>query len=263
MVGTPSGTPTPARRVALVTGGASGIGRAITERLAASGARVTIADLDTDGAAAVAADLEGVSVVPCDVARPSDCRAAVAAVQEREGRLDILISNAGVQHVAPITEFPDEQWDRIVAVILSAAFHLAKAALPGMYARSYGRIVNISSMLGVYAAPYKPAYVAAKHGLNGLTKEIALEAASRGVTCNSLCPAYVRTPLVERQIAAQAQTHGISEEEVVEQVMISEPAIKRLLEPDEVAAMAMYMVSDEASFLTGSVMRLDGGWSAR
>jgi 3-hydroxybutyrate dehydrogenase len=263
MVGTPPRETPPAQRVALVTGGASGIGRAISERLVASGARVTIADLDVGAAAAFAAELDGVSFVRCDVGDPGDCRAAVAGVEEREGRLDILISNAGVQHVAPITEFPEEHWDRILAVILSAAFHLAKAALPGMYERSYGRILNVSSMLGLYAAPYKPAYVAAKHGLNGLSKEIALEAAGRGVTCNALCPAYVRTPLVERQIAAQAEAHGISEADVVERVMISEPAIKRLLEPDEVAAMAMYLLSDDASFVTGSTVRLDGGWSAR
>jgi 3-hydroxybutyrate dehydrogenase len=263
MVGTLRGEPWPEERVALVTGGASGIGRAITQRLTAAGVRVTVADLDSDGAGALAAELDTVSVVRCDVASPADCRTAVADVLEREGRLDILVSNAGLQHVAPITEFPEEQWDRILAVILSAAFHLAKAALPGMYERSYGRILNVSSMLGIYAAPYKPAYVAAKHGLNGLTKEIALEAAPHGVTCNALCPAYVRTPLVEKQIAAQAQTHGISEEQVVEQVMINEPAIKRLLEPDEVAAMAMYLVSDDASFVTGSMVRLDGGWSAR
>jgi 3-hydroxybutyrate dehydrogenase len=263
MVGTSRREPTAEGRVALVTGGASGIGRAITERLAATGVRVTIADLDADGAATLAADLDGVDVLRCDVGDPADCRAAVAAVQERHGRLDILINNAGVQHVAPITEFPEEQWDRILAVILSAAFHLSKAALPGMYSRNYGRILNVSSMLGLYGAPYKPAYVAAKHGLNGLSKEIALEAAGRGVTCNALCPAYVRTPLVERQIAAQAQAHGISEDQVIEQVMINEPAIKRLLEPDEVAAMAMYVISDEASFMTGSMVRLDGGWSAR
>jgi len=242
-----------------VTGGASGIGRAISERLAATGVRVTIADIDLDAAAAVA----GAAATRCDVADPAQCRAAVAGVQEREGRLDILVSNAGVQHVAPITEFPEAEWDHILAVNLSASFHLAKAALPGMYARSYGRIVNISSMLGLYAAPFKPAYVAAKHGLNGLTKEIALEAACHGVTCNALCPAYVRTPLVEMQIAAQAKTHGITQEQVVEQVMIKEPVIKRLLDPSEVAGMAMYLVSDEASFVTGSTMTLDGGWSAR
>jgi len=252
-----------AGRVALVTGGASGIGRAITERFVSAGANVTVADVDIGRATEFAADWDGVNAFGCDVGDPADCRAAVSVIEEREGRLDILVSNAGLQHVAPITEFPQERWDRILAVILSAAFHLAKAALPGMYASGYGRIVNVSSMLGLYAAPYKPAYVAAKHGLNGLTKEIALESAGRGVTCNAVCPAYVRTPLVEKQIAAQALAHGISEEEVLEQVMVSEPAIKRLLEPAEVAAAVMYIVSEEASFMTGGMLRLDGGWSAK
>jgi 3-hydroxybutyrate dehydrogenase len=250
-------------RSALVTGGASGIGRAIAGRLAAAGASVTIADLDLDAARAAAGEVGAAEATLCDVGEADACRAAVAGVHERDGRLDILVSNAGLQHVAPIVEFPEERWDRILAVILSAAFHLSKAALPRMYAEGYGRIVNVSSMLGLYAAPFKPAYVAAKHGLNGLTKEIALEAAGRGVTCNALCPAYVRTPLVERQIAAQAKAHGISEAEVVEKVMIREPAIKRMLEPSEVAAAAMYLVSDEASFMTGGTLQLDGGWSAR
>jgi 3-hydroxybutyrate dehydrogenase len=223
---------------------------------------VTVVDIDDEGGAAVAAENAGSEFACLDVAKPEDCRAAVTGVLEREGRLDALVHSAGVQHVAPIAEFPDEAWDRILAVNLSAAFHLSKAAMSGMLAAGYGRILNISSMLGVYAAPYKPAYVAAKHGLNGLTKEIALEGADRGVTCNALCPAYVRTPLVERQIAAQASAHGISEQEVVEKVMINEPAIKRLLEPEEVAALAMYLLSDEASFMTGSIVRFDGGWSA-
>lgn len=249
-------------RVAVVTGGASGIGRAIVARLAAAGARVTVVDVAAESGAALVEELPGLEFACLDLARPADCRAAVSGVLEREGRLDVLVHSAGVQHVAPIAEFPEEAWDRILAINLSAAFHLAKAAMPGMLARGYGRILNISSMLGVFGAPYKPAYVAAKHGLNGLSKEIALEGAGHDVTCNALCPAYVRTPLVEKQIAAQAAAHGISEAEVVEKVMINEPAIKRLLEPDEVAGMAIYLLSAEASFMTGSIVNFDGGWSA-
>lgn len=250
-------------RVALVTGSASGIGRAIAEELAAEGAEVVLADLNLPGAEEAAAAAGSGYALEVDVADPAGCREVVAEVERRSGRLDVLVNNAGVQHVAPTHEFPDEQWDRLIGVILSGAFHLIKAALPGMYERRFGRILNVTSMLGLYGAPFKPAYTAAKHGLHGLTKVVALEGAEYNVTCNALCPSYVRTPLVERQIADQARSHGIPESEVVERIMLAEPAIKRLLEPAEVARAALFLLSEEAAFMTGAELRFDGGYSAR
>lgn len=249
-------------RVALVTGAGSGIGRAIATALAHEGAEVAFVDIDPVRAAE-AAKAAGGYPVRLDVADRSACRAAVAEIEKRSRRVDLLVNNAGLQRVAPTAEFPDEAWDRLLAVILTGAFTLTKAVLPGMVERHFGRILNVTSMLGLYGAPFKPAYTAAKHGLHGLTKVVALEGAEHNVTCNALCPAYVRTPLVEAQITEQAKAHGISEEEVVEKVMLLEPAIKRLLEPTEVAAVALFLLSEEAAFMTGAELRFDGGYSAR
>jgi 3-hydroxybutyrate dehydrogenase len=174
-----------------------------------------------------------------------------------------VVNNAGFQHVAPIEEFPPETFSKILRVMVEAPFLLARAMLPGMYERGWGRVVNISSVHGLRASPYKSAYVTAKHALEGLSKVIALEGAPHGVTSNCVNPAYVRTPLVENQIADQARTHGISEDEVVEQVMLAPAAIKRLIEPDEVAAMVAYLCGPQGSFITGVSIPLDGGWSAR
>jgi 3-hydroxybutyrate dehydrogenase len=243
-------------RQVLVTGGASGIGAACVAAFARAGAVVTVADLDGAGAAAVAEPVGGVAVA-VDLADPGFDAAALA------GGADIVVNNAGIQHVSPVEEFPEEKFRLILALMLEAPFRLARAALPHMYAQGWGRIVNISSVHGLRASAYKSAYVAAKHGLEGLSKTIAIEGGPRGVTSNTICPAYVRTPLVEKQIATQARVHGIPESEVVEKIMLTEPAVKRLLEPSEVADLAVWLCGPSTSFANGSSFVLDGGWTAR
>jgi len=242
-------------RHALVTGGASGIGRACAERLAAAGAHVTIADVDAEGASSVA-DAVGGAAVAADLT-------SADAVDGLPAQVDILVNNAGIQHVAPTQEFPPERFHLIWMLMVEAPFLLARHTLPHMYERGWGRIVNISSAHGLRASPYKSAYVSAKHGLEGLSKVLALEGGEHGVTSNCICPAYVRTPLVEDQIADQAATHGISEDRVVEEIMLTEPAIKRLIEPDEVGELAVFLCSPAASFINGSSLVVDGGWTAR
>jgi 3-hydroxybutyrate dehydrogenase len=242
-------------RMALVTGAASGIGAACARRLAAAGAKVTVLDLDREGAERVAAEVAGTPLV-ADLADP-------LGLDNLDVTADVLVNNAGFQHVAPVEEFPPERFAAMLALMVEAPFRLARAVLPGMYERGWGRVVNISSVHGLRASPYKSAYVAAKHGLEGLSKVIALEGGPRGVTSNCICPAYVRTPLVEGQIADQARIHGISESEVIERVMLTEPAIKRLLEPDEVADALLYLCSPAAAFVNGTSLVLDGGWTAR
>jgi 3-hydroxybutyrate dehydrogenase len=241
-------------RRALVTGAASGIGRACARRLAAAGAEVTVLDRDADGAKRAAEELDGRSLV-VDLAG--------ADLDTLRLDTDVLVNNAGLQHVAPVQEFPPERFALLLRVMLEAPFRLVRAALPGMYERGWGRIVNISSVHGLRASPFKSAYVAAKHGLEGLSKVIALEGGPQGVTSNCICPAYVRTPLVESQIADQARVHGISEDEVVGTIMLTEPAIKRLVKPEEVAELAAFLCSEPASFINGASLTMDGGWSAR
>ncbi|HEX6446843.1 MAG TPA: 3-hydroxybutyrate dehydrogenase [Streptosporangiales bacterium] len=243
-----------AGRTALITGAASGIGAACARELAGAGAKVLLLDRD-DAVAGLAEELGGEAMVLdlTDTARLADLEVAA----------DILVDNAGIQHVAPVEDFPPEMFHRILTLMLEAPFLLARAVLPGMYERGWGRIVHLSSVHGLRASAYKSAYVAAKHGIEGLSKVLALEGGPRGVTSNTVCPAYVRTPLVENQIAAQAATHGIDESEVVEKIMLTEPAIKRLIEPAEIAKAVRYLCSDAASFVNGSSFVIDGGWSAR
>src|SRR5215216_4950374 len=241
-------------RSALVTGAASGIGRACAERLAAAGAEVTVVDLNESVARDVAADFGG-RAVGADL---SD----YAVLDALEVEADIVVNNAGLQHVAAIEEFPPERFSLIIRLMLEAPFRIVRAALPGMYERGWGRVINISSVHGLRASPYKSAYVASKHGLEGLSKAIALEGGPRGVTSNCICPAYVRTPLVEHQISDQARTHGIPEDEVIETIMLTEPAIKRLIEPEEVAELAAFLCAPEASFINGSSLVMDGGATA-
>ena len=243
-----------AGKTAAVTGAASGIGRACAERLAADGANVVLIDRD-DTVQELAKALDGQAMV-LDLTD-------TAALSAMELDADILVSNAGIQHVAPIEEFPPEKFRQILTLMVEAPFLLVRAVLPGMYARGWGRVVHISSVHGLRASAYKSAYVAAKHATEGLSKVIALEGGPRGVTSNTVCPAYVRTPLVEGQIATQAQVHGMPESEVVEKIMLTEPVIKRLIDPAEVAAAVAYLCSPDAAFVNGTSLVLDGGWSAR
>ena len=255
---TPSSMPGPglSGRLAVVTGGANGIGAACATRLAAAGASVVIADLNIDGASAVAASIGG-EAVQVDLAAPDFDAGALV------GQADILVNCAGLQFVSPVHEFPPEKFRLLLAVMLEAPFRLSAAALPHMYEQGFGRIVHISSVHGLRASEYKSAYVAAKHGLEGLSKVIALEGGPRGVTSNTICPAYVRTPLVEKQIDDQARTHGIPADRVVSDIMLSEPAIKRLIEPAEVAELVAFLCGEWTSFANGSSWVLDGGWTAR
>ncbi len=252
----------PSGRRAIVTGGASGIGRAIAEDLAATGARVLVTDVNAGDGERVASALHGL-FEHADMSRREDCDRVVDRALRGLGGVDILVNNAGLQHVAPVEEFPVERWEHIVRTMLFGAFYLTRAALPQMYAAGWGRIVNIASVHGLVASPYKSAYVSAKHGLIGFTKTVALEAGERGVTVNAICPSYVRTPLVEKQIADQAKTHGIAEDAVVRDIMLAPAAIKRLLEPSEIAAYVRFLCSDEASAITGAVQVIDAGWTAR
>jgi 3-hydroxybutyrate dehydrogenase len=241
-------------RRALVTGAASGIGRACAVRLAAAGATVLVVDLAEEPAKVLAEEIGGVAY-GVDL---SD----LDAIDGLDLDVDVVVNNAGLQHVARIEEFPPERFSLILRVMLEAPFRILRGALPHMYGRGWGRVVNISSVHGLRASPFKSAYVAAKHGLEGLSKVVALEGAPHGVTSNCVDPAYVRTPLVEQQIADQAVTHAISAEEVVERVMLAPAALKRLIEPVEVAELVAYLCTPQASFITGSSLVMDGGWSA-
>ncbi|MFH5208012.1 3-hydroxybutyrate dehydrogenase [Antrihabitans spumae] len=241
-------------RTAVVTGGASGIGAACARRLAARGAYVRVADVDEIGAKSVAVDIGG-EAWPIDLVD-------VAALEDLVLDTDILINNAGIQTVSPIVDFDPAAFRKIITLMVEAPFLLVRAALPTMYERGFGRIVNVSSVHGLRASENKVAYVTAKHALEGLSKVTALEGGARGVTSNCVNPGYVRTPLVENQIADQARLHGISEEEVLERVLLTDSAVKRLVEPAEVASLVGWLAGADAGMVTGASYTMDGGWSA-
>ncbi|KAA6432060.1 SDR family oxidoreductase [Agrococcus sediminis] len=242
-------------RRAVITGGAAGIGAAMARSFAAEGAHVVVADRDGAAADALAREIGG-EAWEVDLLD-------VASLESLELRADILVNNAGIQRVAPIEEFEPEMWRRLHTLMLEAPFLLIRAALPGMYERGFGRIINLSSVHGIRASAFKSAYVAAKHGLEGLSKVTALEGGPHGVTSNCINPGYVRTGLVESQVADQAKRHGIPESEVLEKVMLTEAAIKRLVEPEEVASLATWLAGPHAGMVTGTSYVMDGGWSAR
>ena len=251
-----------AERIAIVTGGASGIGKAIAEALADSGDRVVVADLN-EAAGKEFADTIGGHFVEADLSQREDCKRLVDETLAHYGGVHILINNAGFQHIDPIEVFPEDTWDKMLAVMLTAPFLLTKYVWGAMKSHGWGRIVNISSIHGRVASPFKSAYITAKHGLIGFTRTAALEGGEHGITVNAICPAYVRTPLVESQIADQARTRGISIEDVVEQVMLEPAAVKRLITPEEVAALVVYLCSDVAGAITGADWAIDLGWTAR
>jgi len=236
----------------LVTGAASGIGRAIAERLESDGDTVVAVDLNADG--------DGVAA---DLTTREGNRAAVDAALERHGRLDAIVPNAGFQHVAPVAEFPEDRWDALVALLLTSPFLLAKYAWDALKASGDGRIVVIASAHALTASPYKSGYVAAKHGVLGLVKTLALEGAADGILATAICPAYVRTPLVEAQIADQAKAHGLPEERVLEDVILERQAVKRLIEPAEVAGAVAYLLGPGGRAHTGAPFVMDLGWTAR
>ena len=251
-------------RSILITGAASGIGAGIAHELAAAGHHVIVSDLSLDGAEAVAANIRGkggsAEAVALDVTSDESVAAALASVSRP---VEVLVNNAGLQHVSPLEEFPIAKWDFLVQVMLTGVARLTRAVLPGMRERGFGRIVNIGSIHALVASPYKSAYVAAKHGLVGFSKVIALETADTDITINTVCPSYVKTPLVDKQIADQARTRGISESDVVSQVMLKPMPKGVFIEMDELAGTTAFLISHAARNMTGQTLVLDGGWTVQ
>ena len=254
---------------AIVTGSTSGIGLGLAKALAAQGAHVIINGMgDADAIEKERAGLEKTYGIkarysPADMSKPADIRGMVALAEKEFGGLDILVNNAGIQFVAPIDEFPEEKWDQIIAINMTSNFHAIKAAFPLMKKQKWGRIINIASAHGLVASEFKSAYVTAKHGVVGLTKTVGLEGGAFGITCNAICPGYVNTPLVQKQIPEQAKAHNMSESEVKEKVFLEMTAIKEFVEVDDLAALAVFLCSDSARMITGTTISVDGGWTAK
>jgi 3-hydroxybutyrate dehydrogenase len=249
-------------KVAIVTGAASGIGLACAERLAADGAKVVLADVNAQAGAQHAARIGG-RFFAADLTQRDGCRQLVDAALAAHGTVHVLVNNAGYQHVSPIEDFPEDQWQRMIALMLTAPFLLTRYCWPAMKKQRWGRVVNIASIHALVASPYKVGYISAKHGLVGLTRTAALEGGEFGITANAICPAYVRTPLVDAQIADQAKANHISPEEVIERIMLAPAAVKRLIEPAEVAEFVAYLCAESAGTITGAALTMDLGWTAR
>lgn len=256
-------------KTAVVTGSTSGIGHGIAVRLAQEGANVVLngfgAADDIEQLRADLAKTHGVEVRfdPADMTRPEEIRDLIRKAEAEFGVVDVLVNNAGIQFVAPVDEFPDEKWDAIIAINLSSAFHTIHHALPGMKKHGWGRIVNIASAHALVASPFKSAYVAAKHGIAGLTKTVALEVAAQGITVNAICPGYVWTPLVEKQIPETAKVRGITEKQVIEDVLLAAQPTRQFVTIEQVAALTAFLASDEAASITGGILPIDGGWTAQ
>jgi len=256
-------------KTALITGSTSGIGLGYARALAAEGASVMIngfgdqAEIDANVADLMQSSNAGALYCGADMTKPDEIRAMVADCTAKLGTPDILINNAGIQHVAPVDEFPDDKWDSILAIILSSAFHTTKAALPGMKAKGWGRVINTGSMHSLVASPYKSAYNAAKHGLAGFTKTIALEVATQGITVNCICPGYVWTSLVENQIPDTMKARGLTRDQVINDVLLANQPQKQFVQVEQLAALAVFLCRDEASAMTGANLSVDGGWTAQ
>jgi 3-hydroxybutyrate dehydrogenase len=257
-----------AGKVSLITGSTSGIGLGIARALAAAGSEVVLNGFGKPEDVAnaqekIASEFKvRVSHSPADMSNPGAIRDMIQGTLQSSGRLDILVNNAGIQHVAPLQEFPPEKWDAILAINLSSAFHTTRLVLPSMLRNQWGRIINIASAHGLVASPFKSAYVAAKHGLVGLTKVTALETAEQGITCNAICPGYVYTPLVEAQIGSHAKAHGIPRDQVVRDILLAQQPNKRFATVEELGALAVFLASEAAASITGIALPVDGGWTA-
>jgi 3-hydroxybutyrate dehydrogenase len=257
-----------AGKTAIVTGSTSGIGLGMAEALAKAGANVMLngfgdpAEIEATQARLSRENHVGVGFHGADMTKPDQIGALFRAAEEQFGQVDIVVNNAGIQHVAPVEEFPPEKWDAIIAINLSSAFHLTRHAIPGMKRRGWGRVINLASAHALVASPFKSAYVAAKHGIAGFTKTIALEVATNGITVNAICPGYVFTPLVAKQLPDQAKTRGVSEEEVVQILLASQPT-KRFVTVEEIGALAVFLCSDSAASINGAILPVDGGWTAQ
>jgi len=249
------------QKVAVVTGAASGIGLAIAEMFAAEGAKVVMVDINEDGLKEHSTRINA-SYIKADLSKRAENKAVIDFAAEKYGSVDILVNVAGIQTVAPVEDFPEDKWDFMMNLMLTSPFLLTKYAWPYMKQNHWGRVINLNSIHGLVASEFKSAYVSAKHGLSGLTKTAAMEGGPQGITVNSICPSYVRTPLVDKQIADQAKNHGISEEEVVTKIMLQKAAVKQMLEPSTVAEVVKFLCSDAAAMITGSTMTIDGGWTA-
>jgi 3-hydroxybutyrate dehydrogenase len=255
-------------KVSLVTGSTSGIGLGIARALAAAGSEIVLNGFGkpeeiADVQAKIVSDFNvRVSYSPADMSKPQAIRDMVETALRSSGRIDVLVNNAGIQHVAPLQDFPIEKWDAILGINLSSAFHTTRLVLPSMLRNKWGRIINIASAHGLVASPFKSAYVAAKHGMVGLTKVTALETAEQGITCNAVCPGYVYTPLVEAQIGAQAKAHGVAREQVIRDVLLAQQPNKRFATVDELGALSVFLASEAAASITGIALPVDGGWTA-
>jgi 3-hydroxybutyrate dehydrogenase len=252
----------------VITGSTSGIGLGMARSFAAEGANIMLnglgnaAEIEALRAGIEAAFKVKAAYSPADMTRPTEIGHMIAQAQRDLGGVDVLVNNAGIQHVAPVDEFPPEKWDQIIAINLTSAFHTIRMALPLMKANGWGRIINIASAHGLIASPFKAAYIAAKHGIVGLTKTVALETAEHGITCNAICPGWVQTPLVDKQIDAQAAVHNMPRDDVIKKVILERQPTKKFVKIEEVAALAVFLASDAAASITGASMPIDGGWTS-